>query len=78
MAPGASLRDVLAALLAINPTGLLTVEMAEAVAALGRRPRKNEIHALVSALYQAGRLTREGRRGSFRYHLRGDREPTQP
>jgi len=56
------LRDFLAALLTANPQGLLTTEMEEAARTAKRRPRKNEIHTLVHALYESGYLTREGRR----------------
>lgn len=69
----ADLRQFLAQLLVANPRGLLTVEMAEAARTTGRRPGKNEIHALVRALYESGDLTREGRRGAYVYQLREGR-----
>lgn len=67
------LRDFLAALLTANPQGLLTTEMEEAARTAKRRPRKNEIHTLVHALYESGYLTREGRRGSYLYRLKEGR-----
>lgn len=68
--PYGDLRSFVAALLAANPQGLLTTELAEAVRSTRLRARKNEIHAIVHALYESGHLTREGRRGSYLYRLR--------
>jgi hypothetical protein len=67
-------RGAVVLLLRVNPWGLRTTELAEAIRSSSLRPRKNELHNVVRSLFDAGVLTREGFRGGYVYRLRAEPE----